>query len=112
MITATSTSGSEATVEFEDGTATFGIPAGDKGEKGDKGDQGIQGIQGETGNGIASIEKTGTAGKVDTYTITMTDGTTETFEVTNGDVTSVNGQTGAVTLSLTASGDGLVTLGL
>ena len=104
-------SGSEATVEFEDGTVTFGIPAGDKGEKGDKGDQGIQGIQGETGNGIASIEKTGTAGKVDTYTITMTDGTTETFEVTNGDVTSVNGQTGAVTLSLTASGDGLVTLG-
>jgi hypothetical protein len=42
----------------------------------------------------------------------MTDGTTATFEVTNGDVTSVNGQTGAVTLSLTASGDGLVTLGL
>lgn len=105
-------SGSEATVEFENGTVTFGIPAGDKGEKGDKGDQGVQGVQGETGNGIASIEKTGTAGKVDTYTITMTDGTTVTFEVTNGDVTSVNGQTGAVTLSLTASGDGLVTLGL
>ena len=105
-------SGSEATVEFEDGTVTFGIPAGDKGKKGDKGDQGIQGKKGETGNGIASIEKTGTAGKVDTYTITMTDGTTATFEVTNGDVTSVNGQTGAVTLSLTASGDGLVTLGL
>lgn len=131
-------SGSEATVEFEDGTVTFGIPAGDKGDKGekgdkgdkgdqgiqgekgnkgdtgakgDKGDQGIQGVQGETGNGIASIEKTGTAGKVDTYTITMTDGTKVTFEVTNGDVTSVNGQTGAVTLSLTASGDGLVTLG-
>lgn len=101
--------GSEPTVEYEDGLVTFGIPAGDKG---DKGDQGIQGIQGETGNGIASIEKTGTAGKVDTYTITMTDGTTATFEVTNGDVTSVNGQTGAVTLSLTASGDGLVTLGL
>lgn len=105
-------SGSEAMAEFEDGTVTFGIPAGDKGEKGDKGDKGDQGIQGETGNGIASIEKTGTAGKVDTYTITMTDGTTATFEVTNGDVTSVNGQTGAVTLSLTASGDGLVTLGL
>ena len=102
-------SGSEPIVEYEDGTVTFGIPAGDKG---DKGDQGIQGEKGETGNGIASIEKTGTAGKVDTYTITMTDGTTATFEVTNGDVTSVNGQTGAVTLSLTASGDGLVTLGL
>lgn len=132
-------SGSEPTVEYDDGTVTFGIPAGNKGEKGDKGDkgdqgiqgekgdkgdtgakgdkgdkgdQGIQGVQGETGNGIASIEKTGTAGKVDTYTITMTDGTTATFEITNGDVTSVNGQTGAVTLSLTASGDGLVTLGL
>ena len=126
-------SGSEPTVEYEDGLVTFGIPAGDKGEKGDKGDkgdqgiqgekgdkgdtgvkgdqgdkgdQGIQGVQGETGNGIASIEKTGTAGKVDTYTITMTDGTTVTFEVTN------NGQAGAVTLSLTASGDGLVTHGL
>jgi len=135
-------SGIEATVTFEDGTVTFGIPAGDKGEKGDKGDRGDkgdtgakgdkgdkgdQGIQGEkgdkgdtgakgdkgdTGNGIESIEKTGTSGEVDTYTITMTDGTTATFEVTNGDVTSVNGQTGAVMLSLTASGDGLVTLGL
>lgn len=105
-------SGSEPTVAYEDGTITFGIPAGDKGEKGDKGDKGDQGIQGETGNGIASIEKTGTAGKVDTYTITMTDGTTATFDVTNGNVTSINGKTGAVTLFLTASGDGLVTLGL
>lgn len=34
--------------------------------------------------GIASIEKTGTAGLVDTYTITYTDGTTSTFTVTNG----------------------------
>jgi hypothetical protein len=101
--------GSEATASFDDGVLYLGLPRGDKG---DKGDQGIQGKKGETGNGIASIEKTGTAGKVDTYTITMTDGTTATFEVTNGDVTSVNGQTGAVTLSLTASGDGLVTLGL
>jgi hypothetical protein len=101
--------GSEATASFDDGVLYLGLPRGDKG---DKGDQGVQGEKGETGNGIASIEKTGTAGKVDTYTITMTDGTTATFEVTNGDVTSVNGQTGAVTLSLTASGDGLVTLGL
>ena len=46
--------------------------------------QGIQGIQGETGNGIASITKTSTVGLVDTYTITYTDGTTTTFEVTNG----------------------------
>lgn len=77
--------GSEPTVEYEDGLVTFGIPAGDKGEKGDKGDQGIQGIQGETGNGIASVEKTGTSGGVDTYTITMTDGTTYEFTVTNSE---------------------------
>ena len=39
---------------------------------------------GYTGVGIASVEKTGTSGLVDTYTITYTDGTTSTFEVTNG----------------------------
>ena len=33
---------------------------------------------------VAGIEKTGTEGNVDTYTITYTDGTTETFTVTNG----------------------------
>lgn len=52
---------------------------------GAKGDKGDQGVQGETGNGIASIEKTGTSGGVDTYTITMTDGTTYDFTVTNGE---------------------------
>ena len=36
------------------------------------------------GVGIASIEKTGTSGLVDTYTITYTDQTTSTFNVTNG----------------------------
>lgn len=34
--------------------------------------------------GIVSIEKTATNGLVDTYTITYTDATTSTFEVTNG----------------------------
>ena len=34
--------------------------------------------------GIAYIEKTGTVGLVDTYTITYTDGTTSTFSITNG----------------------------
>ena len=56
-----------------------------------------KGDQGETGNGIASITLTGTAGNVDTYTITFTDGTTTTFTVTNGGVTTVNGRTGDVT---------------
>lgn len=49
-----------------------------------KGAKGDTGATGPTGNGIASIAKTSTVGKVDTYTITMTDGTTYTFTVTNG----------------------------
>lgn len=40
--------------------------------------------KGDTGNGISGIAKTSTVGLVDTYTITMTDGTTYTFTVTNG----------------------------
>lgn len=53
--------------------------------KGDTGSTGPQGETGATGNGIASITKTSTSGLVDTYTITYTDGTTSTFEVTNGE---------------------------
>ena len=41
-------------------------------------------LKGEAGNDIQSVEKTSTSGLVDTYTITLTDGTTTTFEVTNG----------------------------
>ena len=44
----------------------------------------LKGSQGDTGNGIASIAKTGTSGLVDTYTITYTNGNTTTFTVTNG----------------------------
>ncbi len=50
-------------------------------QEGPRGPQGIQGIQ---GNGIASIVKSATSGNTDTYTITLTDGTTSTFTVTNG----------------------------
>jgi hypothetical protein len=39
---------------------------------------------GADGNGIVSIEKTGTSGIVDTYTITFDDGNKTTFDVTNG----------------------------
>ena len=45
---------------------------------------------GDDGIGISSIAKTGTAGLVDTYTITFTNGQTSTFTVTNG----VNGDPG------------------
>lgn len=81
-----------------------------KGEKGDKGDtgatgaagaqgpQGIQGVAGAagaagaTGNGIDNVAWTsnsggqpqGTQGTTDTYTITYTDASTDTFVVTNG----------------------------
>ena len=41
------------------------------------------GVGGE-GVGISKIEKTKTEGLVDTYTITLTDGSTYTFTVTNG----------------------------
>ena len=43
-------------------------------------------LKGDKGNSIASIEKTSTSGKVDTYTIYLTDGTVGgTFTVTNGE---------------------------
>lgn len=45
---------------------------------------GSQGIKGETGVGVSKVEKTSTSGLVDTYTITLTNGNTSTFTVTNG----------------------------
>ena len=80
-------------------------PKGDKGDTGDTGPQGPQGIQGiqgatgatgatgpkgdtgDTGNGIDNIVRTsgdGSPGTTDTYTITYTDATTDTFTVYNG----------------------------
>lgn len=50
----------------------FAIPKGEPGEAG------------EDGRGIVSIDKTGTEDLVDTYTITYSDGTTSTYQVTNG----------------------------
>ena len=43
-----------------------------------------KGETGSDGRGIVSVVKTGTSGKVDTYTVTYTDETTSTFTVTNG----------------------------
>lgn len=50
-------------------------------------------LKGQEGQSIKGIKKTGTIGLVDTYTITLTDGTTSTFTVTNG----AKGDPGAVT---------------
>lgn len=44
-----------------------------------------EGTDGLDGVGITSIEKTGTSGLVDTYTVTFTNGTSMTFTVTNGE---------------------------
>lgn len=57
------------------------------GKQGEPGPKGDPGGPGPAGRGITDIVKTNTSGKVDTYTITYTDGTTSTFEVTNGEVT-------------------------
>lgn len=70
--------GATVTVIDKDGTTTAVIA------------NGTDGTDGADGNGIASIDLTSSVGNVDTYTITYTDGTTDTFEITNG----VDGQDG------------------
>ena len=75
--------GSQAAVEKlvdASGTVTlkFSIPQGAKGDKGSMGDRGVS---------ISSIQRTagnGAAGTTDTYTITLSDGSTSTFAVYNG----------------------------
>ena len=51
-------------------------------------------LKGQEGQSIKGITKTGTNGLVDTYTITLTDGTTSTFTVTNGKEISSIDKTG------------------
>ena len=57
---------------------------GPQGEQGVPGEPGPQGEPGEDGVSVVSIEKTGSDGNVDTYTITFSNGETTTFTVTNG----------------------------
>lgn len=73
-------------------------PQGIAGPPGADGPQGPQGEDGEAGVGITGIEKTSTAGLVDTYTITYSDGASSTYEVTNGKDATVNGYN-AVTIT-------------
>ena len=44
----------------------------------------LKGQKGDKGSSIDRIEKTATSGLVDTYTVYLSDGTTTTFQVTNG----------------------------
>lgn len=80
----------------------------------------IGNIKGKDGRGITSIEKTGTTGPVDTYTITYTDDTKSTFTVNNSDSIALQRQivpSAAIESSATASqayaaGDYVVVNGL
>lgn len=64
-------------------------------------------LKGEAGGTISSIEKTSSSLNVDTYTISLNDGTTQTFEVTNGtsidsiEKTATSGLTDTYTITLT-----------
>lgn len=83
------TGGNRVTFAWYDGSDilvsdTLDVMDGAKGDQGEQGVKGDPGVKGDTGNGIVSIEKTATQGLVDTYTITMTDGSTAEFTVTNG----------------------------
>ena len=106
IVTATAAGDSTVvTITDANGPHTFVLHNGQQGPQGPQGPQGGQGLPGEmgpqgptgpqgpvgpagptgsTGNGIQSIVKTGTTGLVDTYTITYTDGSTYSYNVTNG----------------------------
>lgn len=64
-------------------------------------------LKGRDGASIGNIKKTATAGTTDTYTITLTDGETYTFQVTNGtsisniSYTSSSGNVDTYTITLT-----------
>lgn len=45
----------------------------------------LKGDKGETGNGIVNVSKSSTSGLIDTYKITFTNGSTSSFQVSNGD---------------------------
>ena len=64
----------------------------------------LVGEKGEIGAEVTSIEKTATAGLVDTYTITFSNGTTQSFTVQNGEVGATGAQgVGIADIKLTAS---------
>lgn len=60
---------------------------------GEKGDKGNDGANGKDGVSVTGITKTGSNGLVDTYKITLSNGQSQTFTVTNGR-NGVNGKNG------------------
>ena len=90
---ATTSEGYRMTVTDSNGSKTYTIkhgatgPQGPTGAKGDKGDKGSTGATGPQGTSITSIARTsgtGASGSTDTYTITLSDGSTSEFKVYNG----------------------------
>ena len=69
-------------------------PVGPMGPQGSQGIPGEKGDKGEKGVSITKVEKTSSEGNIDTYTITFSDGTSSTFNITNG----VDGQTPSITI--------------
>ena len=65
-----------------------------EGNNNDKDNTRVLMVKGEAGATISSIEKTSTSGLVDTYTVTISDGRTQTFTVTNGKSISTIEKTG------------------
>lgn len=100
--------GTVLTITSDSGSSSCDL----KGEKGDTGVRGAQGIAGNCaeGTGIASINRTngdGTSGSIDTYTITLTNGQTSTFEVYNGiDGVGQQGESGISVSGATVNSDG------
>lgn len=69
----------KTTTLFDDGTSATPIYSYSRqSENGAPGREGVDGVS------VVSVLKTGTSGNTDTYTITYSDGTTSTFDVTNG----------------------------
>ena len=99
------------TITFTNGTITqYSVTNGRDGIDGTNGTNGTNGVDGV---GIVSIAKTSTSGLVDTYTITLTNGTTTTFDVTNGrdgtnGTNGTNGVDGVGISSITSSQSGNV----
>lgn len=60
-------------------------------------------LKGEQGASIESIEKTDSVGRTDTYTVTLTNGNTQKFYVTNGEKGD-KGDKGDDGISIPASG--------
>ena len=59
-----------------------------------KGDKGDTGAIGPAGRGVSTVTKTGTVGLVDTYTMAFTDGTSTTYDITNGETPHYTAGTG------------------